>query len=91
MALEMQCHYGGRRQKSCTCATSVLENTSQSWLLIFDNADYTDMDLSRYFPKGEKGNRLITTRLIESTMLQTRYEVCTKSPAPAKTLRLDLG
>lgn len=52
-------------------AISLLENTSQSWLLIFQDANNNDMDLSRFLPKGEKGSILITTRFVESAMLQT--------------------
>jgi len=36
--------------------------TSQNWLLVFDNADNVDLKLKRYFPSCFSGNILITTR-----------------------------
>jgi tetratricopeptide (TPR) repeat protein len=39
-----------------------LSNLSETWLMIFDNADDPDLDLSRYFPVGARGTTLITTR-----------------------------
>ncbi|TVY89237.1 hypothetical protein LAWI1_G005856 [Lachnellula willkommii] len=37
-------------------------NPLSPWLLILDNADDPDMDVSRYFPAGGNGHILITTR-----------------------------
>ena len=39
-----------------------LSNTPESWALILDNADDVDLDLSPYFPVGNRGIILITTR-----------------------------
>ncbi len=39
-----------------------LSNTPESWALILDNADDLDLDLSPYFPVGNRGIILITTR-----------------------------
>jgi hypothetical protein len=39
-----------------------LSNLDHSWLLIIDNADDEDVPLERYFPKGDRGNILVTTR-----------------------------
>ncbi|ESZ89962.1 hypothetical protein SBOR_9652 [Sclerotinia borealis F-4128] len=39
-----------------------LSNLSTSWLLVLDNADDPDMDLSRFFPAGGNGHILVTTR-----------------------------
>ena len=39
-----------------------LSNCSKPWLLILDNADDPDMDVSKYFPAGNRGHILITTR-----------------------------
>ena len=39
-----------------------LSNLPETWLMIFDNADDPDLDLSRYFPVGARGTILITTR-----------------------------
>ncbi|KAF7868847.1 uncharacterized protein EAF02_009583 [Botrytis sinoallii] len=39
-----------------------LSNQSTSWLLVLDNADDPEMDLSRFFPAGGNGHILVTTR-----------------------------
>ncbi|KAN0067442.1 hypothetical protein V8E54_014532 [Elaphomyces granulatus] len=39
-----------------------LSNIQQHWLLIIDNADNPDMDISTIFPVGNRGSILITTR-----------------------------
>ena len=39
-----------------------LSNTQERWLLIIDNADDPRLDVSRYFPVGERGTILLTTR-----------------------------
>lgn len=39
-----------------------LSTCPKSWLLVIDNADDPDMDISKYFPAGGKGHILITTR-----------------------------
>ncbi|KAI4221929.1 MAG: hypothetical protein L6R40_008609 [Gallowayella cf. fulva] len=39
-----------------------LSNTSEPWALILDNADDPRLDISRYFPVGNRGVVLITTR-----------------------------
>ena len=39
-----------------------LSNISEPWLLVIDNADDPEMDVSRYFPAGGNGNILVTTR-----------------------------
>ena len=40
-----------------------LSNCKNPWLLIIDNADDQRLDLQEYFPKGERGHILITTRV----------------------------
>jgi tetratricopeptide (TPR) repeat protein len=40
----------------------VLASTSQSWLLVFDNADDPNLSLAPYFPAGDRGDILITSR-----------------------------
>lgn len=37
-------------------------NLKDSWLLIFDNADDPSLNISQYFPTGDRGTMLITTR-----------------------------
>jgi hypothetical protein len=39
-----------------------LSNVSERWLLILDNADDPKMDISQYFPLGNRGTILLTTR-----------------------------
>lgn len=39
-----------------------LSNLRKRWLLIIDNADNDDVPLDKYFPKGKRGNILVTTR-----------------------------
>ena len=39
-----------------------LSNLSEPWLLIIDNADDHDLNLDEYFPRGDRGHILITTR-----------------------------
>ena len=39
-----------------------LSNISESWALILDNADDPRLDISPYFPVGNRGIILITTR-----------------------------
>lgn len=39
-----------------------LSNQQKPWLLIIDNADDPDIDATRYFPGGERGTILLTTR-----------------------------
>jgi hypothetical protein len=43
-------------------ARSFLSSSDRPWLLIIDNADDTDLEIDRYFPDGEHGLTLITTR-----------------------------
>jgi hypothetical protein len=39
-----------------------LSNTQEPWLLIIDNADDPSMDVSEFFPAGNRGSILVTTR-----------------------------
>jgi len=39
-----------------------LSNLSFPWLLIIDNADDPDLKLANYFPRGNRGHVLVTTR-----------------------------
>lgn len=44
-----------------------LANLEERWLLIIDNADDPKLTLERYFPKGDRGYILITTRNLTFT------------------------
>jgi hypothetical protein len=39
-----------------------LINTSQAWLLVFDNADDPELSLTPYLPAGDPGDIIITSR-----------------------------
>jgi tetratricopeptide (TPR) repeat protein len=45
-----------------TAAMHWLSNRDERWLLIIDNADDPHIELQEYFPKGDRGYILITTR-----------------------------
>lgn len=51
--------------ESSKSAVSWLQDTSQPWLLILDNADVPTINLSPYLPAGTHGSVLITSRLPE--------------------------
>jgi hypothetical protein len=40
----------------------MLANATHPWLLIFDNADEPELPLTPYFPAGDRGDIIITTR-----------------------------
>jgi hypothetical protein len=48
-----------------------LANTRDPWLLILDNGDRPELDYSKYFPSGNRGVILITTRLRDCLIHQT--------------------
>ena len=49
--------------KNVTAAKHWLSNLKHPWLLIVDNADNPRVKLDRYFPEGERGHILLTTRI----------------------------
>ena len=67
-----------------------LSNTSESWALILDNADDPHLDISPYFPVGNRGIVLITTRNPECQIHATvgSYELGAMEPDEAVTLIL---
>ncbi|KAK5202499.1 hypothetical protein LTR41_011753 [Exophiala xenobiotica] len=44
------------------CMKRTLANSVQAWLLIFDNADDPSLNLASYFPAGNRGDIIITSR-----------------------------
>lgn len=70
-----------------------LSNLSTSWLLVLDNADDPEMDLSRFFPAGGNGHILVTTRnpgaKIHNTVGYLKFEGM--DPDDAITLLLKLA
>ncbi|KAL2043537.1 hypothetical protein N7G274_003844 [Stereocaulon virgatum] len=67
-----------------------LSNIPELWALIVDNADDPRLDLSPYFPVGNRGIILITSRNPESTVHATvgSYELGAMSMDEAVTLML---
>ncbi|KAH7354935.1 hypothetical protein BKA65DRAFT_549010 [Rhexocercosporidium sp. MPI-PUGE-AT-0058] len=55
----------GHSAKTVHEALQALANTQRSWLLILDNADDPDFDYQVYFPPGNHGAVLMTTRVTE--------------------------
>jgi tetratricopeptide (TPR) repeat protein len=55
---------GGMAKKDTTFEAGIhwLSNCQEPWLLVIDNADNHDMDVSRYFPAGGRGHIILTTR-----------------------------
>ncbi|KAL8731007.1 MAG: hypothetical protein Q9166_003658 [cf. Caloplaca sp. 2 TL-2023] len=54
-------HIGGVDDNT-KAAMNWLAGLAQPWLLIIDNADDPDMQVESYFPGGERGHILVTTR-----------------------------
>jgi hypothetical protein len=49
----------------------VLANASRAWLLVFDNADDPNLPLAPYFPAGDRGDIIISTRNPECRQYST--------------------
>lgn len=67
-----------------------LSNLEKPWLLIIDNADDPSLDIAQYFPAGNRGTILVTTRNPECQFHETvgTYEVGRLSCNDAITLLL---
>src|SRR5438045_1684007 len=67
-----------------------LSNAQESWLLIIDNADDPSMDVSKFFPAGNRGSILVTTRNPDCRIHATvgAYEFGEMDPEEAVTLFL---
>ncbi|KAL8955282.1 MAG: hypothetical protein Q9183_006709, partial [Haloplaca sp. 2 TL-2023] len=68
-----------------------LSNASEPWALILDNADDPRLDISRYFPVGNRGVVLITTRnpdcAVHSTVGSRELDAMAKDEAVTLLLR----
>jgi hypothetical protein len=62
--IDQQVRGGGNHSNraSYSAAMHLLLQCKRPWLLILDNADDPDMDLSRFVPAGSYGHILVTTR-----------------------------
>ncbi|KAM5459934.1 hypothetical protein McanCB49686_000970 [Microsporum canis] len=52
----------GKVEPNHSAAMHWLSNLEERWLLIIDNADDPHIDLHEYFPKGDRGCIIVTTR-----------------------------
>ena len=52
-------------------ACHLLSNIKHTWLLVLDNADDPDTDYERYFPSGNRGAILLTSRVPECIVYNT--------------------
>ena len=50
-----------RHESDLSAAKRWLVNLKNPWLLIIDNADKPQIDVSRYFPPDDQGTILLTT------------------------------
>ncbi|KAJ7434403.1 hypothetical protein FB451DRAFT_289523 [Mycena latifolia] len=48
--------------KACQDSLLWLSNQHREWLIVFNNADDTNLNLGQYFPSGSHGNILVTSR-----------------------------
>ena len=60
--LANQCQGFGEFSSSIPVVPTWLNKLSQRWLLILDNADDPLLDISRFFPVGNRGTIIITSR-----------------------------
>jgi hypothetical protein len=69
-----------------------LASQTEEWLLLFNNADDTTLNLSKFFPSCSHGNILITSRNHETTIHAPgfNYNVADLNPEDAKNLLLGI-
>jgi hypothetical protein len=69
-----------------------LAGKHEDWLLLFDNADDTMLNLSRFFPSCAHGNILITSRNRETLIHAPgfNYHVGSLTPEDARDLLLEI-
>ncbi|KAI9762272.1 MAG: hypothetical protein M1835_008046, partial [Candelina submexicana] len=61
----------GKFGKSCDDGKHWLTSLEMSWMLVIDNADDPSIDVSRFFPSGDRGHILVTSRNKECRYHQT--------------------
>ena len=68
-----------------------LSNCQKSWLLVIDNADKRDMDVSKYFPAGGRGHIILTTRnpnnVVHATIGESNFREMAEEDAITLLLR----
>jgi hypothetical protein len=69
-----------------------LARKREDWLLLFDNADDTTLNLTRFFPSCSHGNILITSRNHETLIHAPgfNYNVSSLTPEDARDLLLGI-
>ena len=69
-----------------------LAGKREDWLLLFDNADDTTLNLSQFFPSSSHGNILITSRNRETLIHAPgfNYNVGSLTPEDARDLLLGI-
>jgi hypothetical protein len=76
-------------------ALSWLARQHEEWLLLFNNADDTTLNLGNYFPHCSHGNILITSRnrdtCLHARSPESNYKVSDLTPDDAKCLLLTLA
>lgn len=68
-----------------------LSQLEEPWLLIIDNADNPDLDLAGFFPEGDRGHILITTRNPDFRSHGTAGSIELKGLKKQEALHLLLG
>jgi GTPase SAR1 family protein len=83
-------YLGQQAGKGATFAAGIhwLSTCSKPWLLVIDNADDPEMDISKYFPAGGKGHILITTRNPEAVIHATIGEFHFRGLDPDEAITL---
>lgn len=76
--------------KSANFAAGIhwLGTRPEPWLLVLDNADNTDMDMSQYIPAGGNGHILITTKNPSLTELATAGQLRFRGMDPEEAITL---
>ena len=77
--------------ESRPAAIQWLLNLTEDWLLILDNADDTELDLSPYLPKTSHAKIIITSRnkdVLDHVHPSNRFEFSDLSPEDALNLLL---
>ncbi|KAL9626427.1 MAG: hypothetical protein Q9204_007314 [Flavoplaca sp. TL-2023a] len=86
---QIQAH-GENGEQVIETVRAELEGWHEPWLLIFDNYDTPDdyRDIRRFFPQGEHGHVIITSRRRDLGRLGTSIELCALNPKEGVNLLL---
>jgi hypothetical protein len=78
---------------SAEAALRWFSRKTDEWLLFFDNADDTTLNLLNYFPRSSNGNIIATTRNNEARIHAPRsnWRISGLAPDDAKDLLLDVS